>query len=50
MYDYGYKDKIRERDIPRNMYSIMTDESYLTFPDNEADEVTFWERLIDSVR
>ncbi|VDI43160.1 toll-like receptor 1 [Mytilus galloprovincialis] len=44
------KDKIRERDIPRDMYNIMTDESYLKFPDNEADEVTFWERLIDSLR
>ncbi|CAC5382203.1 unnamed protein product [Mytilus coruscus] len=44
------KEKISERDIPRNMYDIMKDESYLKFPDDEADEVTFWERLIDALR
>ncbi|XP_052081445.1 toll-like receptor 4 [Mytilus californianus] len=44
------KEKIKERDIPRNMYDIMKDESYLTFPDDEEDEAAFWERLIDSLR
>ncbi|XP_071145399.1 toll-like receptor 4 [Mytilus edulis] len=44
------KEKIKERDIPRKMYDIMKDESYLTFPDEEEDKEAFWERLIDSLR
>ncbi|CAC5382204.1 unnamed protein product [Mytilus coruscus] len=44
------KEKIKERDIPRKMYDIRKDESYLTFPDDEEDEAAFWERLIDSLR
>ncbi|XP_052081447.1 toll-like receptor 4 [Mytilus californianus] len=44
------KEKISERDIPRQMYDIMKDESYITFPDDEADQAAFWERLINSLR
>lgn len=44
------KEKISERNIPRKMYDIMKDESYIIFPEDETDKAAFWDRLIVSLR